>query len=165
VLTTEKGAAERARADVLAQLQRTDADAEDVKRELRRAKAENAALEKELRGAPGRVATLGGCVLTRGTANTNAEQKARLLEGRVNENLATIEQLRQERSLLAASHKDLQKQYAEASDVRSRLFARSCTCADGIGAAGGDEASRNAGDGPGVARRPARSARRAARRA
>jgi predicted nuclease with TOPRIM domain len=42
---------------VLAQLQRTDADAEDVKRELRRAKAENAALEKELRGAPGRVAT------------------------------------------------------------------------------------------------------------
>jgi hypothetical protein len=50
-LTTEKAAAERARADVLTQLRRTDADAEDVKRELQRAKTENAALEKELRGA------------------------------------------------------------------------------------------------------------------
>jgi chromosome segregation ATPase len=38
----------------------------------------------------------------------------------VSENLATIEQLRRERALLAASHKDLQRQYAEASDV-SRL--------------------------------------------
>jgi hypothetical protein len=49
--------------------------------------------------------------------NINAEQKARLLERRVAENAETIAQLRQERSLLAAGHKDLQRHYSEISEV------------------------------------------------
>lgn len=53
----------------------------------------------------------------RWTGNSNVEQKARHLESRVAENVDTIEQLRQERSLLAADHKKLQKRYAEASEV------------------------------------------------
>ena len=47
----------------------------------------------------------------------NAEQKARLLEAKVRENMSTIEQLRQERSILARDHKDLQQRYAQASEV------------------------------------------------
>ena len=49
--------------------------------------------------------------------NINAEQKARLLEKRVAENAESIAQLRQERSLLAADHKDLQRRYSEISEV------------------------------------------------
>lgn len=49
--------------------------------------------------------------------NINAEQKARLLEKRVAENAETIAQLRQERSLLAADHKALQRHYSEISEV------------------------------------------------
>lgn len=49
--------------------------------------------------------------------NTNAEQKARLLEAKVRENASAIEQLRQERTILARDHKDLQQRYAQASEV------------------------------------------------
>lgn len=58
------------------------------------------------------------------TVNANAEQKARLLGAKVRENSSTIEQLRQERSILARDHKDLQQRYAQASEVGflPRLF-------------------------------------------
>lgn len=49
--------------------------------------------------------------------NTNVEQKARLLEVRVAENADTIEQLRQERSLLVTDHKELQQRFTEISEV------------------------------------------------
>ena len=49
--------------------------------------------------------------------NANVDQKARLLEIRVVENVETIEQLRQERALLMADHKDLQKRFSEVSEV------------------------------------------------
>lgn len=49
--------------------------------------------------------------------NANAEQKARLLEGRVAENMETIDQLRQERTLLAADHKELQRRFSDISEV------------------------------------------------
>jgi hypothetical protein len=48
-----------ARADVLAQLQRKNVDAEHVKPELRRSKAQAVALEKESRGASGPPCSLG----------------------------------------------------------------------------------------------------------
>jgi hypothetical protein len=48
---------------------------------------------------------------------TNAEQKARLLEAKVSENVETIERLRHDRSLLATDHKNLQKKYSEMSEV------------------------------------------------
>jgi hypothetical protein len=51
------------------------------------------------------------------TENINAEQKARLLEGRVAENIQTIDQLRQERTLLATDHKELQRYFSEISEV------------------------------------------------
>jgi myosin protein heavy chain len=50
--------------------------------------------------------------------NVHAEQKAHLLETQVLENADTIEQLRQERSLLVADHKELQKRFSEISEVR-----------------------------------------------
>jgi myosin protein heavy chain len=49
--------------------------------------------------------------------NARAEQKARLLEARVVENAETIDQLRQERSLLVSDHKELQKRFSEISEV------------------------------------------------
>jgi len=49
--------------------------------------------------------------------NARAEQKARLLEVRVVENAETIDQLRQERSLLVSDHKELQKRFSEISEV------------------------------------------------
>ncbi|KAF8553566.1 hypothetical protein OG21DRAFT_1414081, partial [Imleria badia] len=49
------------------------------------------------------------------------EQKARLLEAKVRENTSTIEQLRQERSILAQDHKDLQQRYAQASERAHKL--------------------------------------------
>lgn len=49
--------------------------------------------------------------------NANIEQKARLLETRVVENVQTIDQLRQERAILAADHKELQRRFAEISEV------------------------------------------------
>lgn len=50
--------------------------------------------------------------------NANVEQKARLLEAKVRENTSAIEQLRQERSILARDHKGLQQRYTEVSEVR-----------------------------------------------
>ena len=55
--------------------------------------------------------------LTIEVVNATAEQKARILEGRVTENLETIEQLRHERSLLAADHKQLQRRFTELTEV------------------------------------------------
>jgi uncharacterized membrane protein len=75
----------------------------DVKEQLQRFKEENHELENELR------------------VNANAEQKARLLEDRVQENAETVEQLRQERSLLAQDHKELQRRFSEISEA-SRPF-------------------------------------------
>jgi hypothetical protein len=54
-------------------------------------------------------------------ANAIVEQKARHLEHKVTENAATIERLRQERSLLARDHKDLQKKYSEAAEVSNNI--------------------------------------------
>ncbi|KAL1693565.1 hypothetical protein GGG16DRAFT_88498 [Schizophyllum commune] len=115
-LMTEQSRAERERDSVVSQLQRTEEDMEDVRQQLNRFKKENHDLERELR------------------ANANAEQKTRLLEARVSENAATIEQLRQERSMLAADHKELQKRFAETSERASRLhdqYLKSQTSHDG----------------------------------
>ena len=51
------------------------------------------------------------------TANATAEQKARLLEVKAEENAETIEHLRHERSLLAAEHKKLQQRFKKALEV------------------------------------------------
>lgn len=70
-----------------------------MKEQLLKMKEENHVLEAELR------------------STTNVEQKARRLEQKVSENVDTIEQLRQERSLLVADHKKLQKRYSEVSEA------------------------------------------------
>jgi len=54
-------------------------------------------------------------------ANTSAEHKARRLEGKVAENAETIQQLREERALLASDHKDLQLRFTQLSEVRHHL--------------------------------------------
>lgn len=76
----------------------------DVRQQLQQIKQENHDLERELRN------------------NANAEQKARLLEAKVAENLENINQLRQERSMLAADHKELQRRYAKAAEVCALPF-------------------------------------------
>lgn len=53
------------------------------------------------------------------TENANVDQKARLLETRVAENADTIEQLRQERSMIVAEHKELQRRFTDATEVLS----------------------------------------------
>jgi hypothetical protein len=50
--------------------------------------------------------------------NANAEQKTRLLESRFKENTDTMEQLRDERALLVAEHKELQKKFSQISEAR-----------------------------------------------
>lgn len=91
---------------------------EDVKQQLHRFKKENNELEKELRGMFTFVSFSPIAEYQFGNVeNVNIEQKARLLETRVVENAETIEQLRQERALLAADHKELQRRFAEASEV------------------------------------------------
>ena len=50
-------------------------------------------------------------------ANATVDQKARLLEQKVAENMSTINQLRQERTMLLSDHKALQKRYSEATKV------------------------------------------------
>ncbi|KAG5644884.1 hypothetical protein DXG03_007525 [Asterophora parasitica] len=104
-LTTEQNRVQREKSEVLSQLQRTESDMDDVKRQLQKYKKETHELENELRG------------------NANAEQKARLLEGRMSENAQTIDHLRQERSLLAADHKELQQRFSEISEEADRLRA------------------------------------------
>ncbi|KAL4266485.1 Pericentrin/AKAP-450 centrosomal targeting domain-containing protein [Pleurotus pulmonarius] len=103
VLGTEQSRLQREREDVLGQLRRTESDVNDVKAQLQRVRKENHELETELR------------------SNDNADQKARILEGKLLETAETIEQLRQERSLLAADHKQLQRKYAEISEQASHL--------------------------------------------
>lgn len=56
-------------------------------------------------------------LLNKPSANTNADQRAQLLEDKVAENAGTIEQLRQERALLLADHKELQHQFSKISEV------------------------------------------------
>lgn len=102
-LTTEQSQAERQKEEVVLQLRRTETDMADIRQELQRIKQENHMLEDELR------------------ANSNMEQRARLLESKVAENAETIEQLRRERSLLIADHKKLQKQFAQASENVNKL--------------------------------------------
>ncbi|KAI0057426.1 hypothetical protein BV25DRAFT_1892643 [Artomyces pyxidatus] len=103
VLATEQNKAERDKENVLLQLRRTESDMDDVKRQLQSIKRSNNELEDELR------------------VNATAEQKARLLEVKTAENAETIEQLRQERSLLIADHKKLQKRFKEASERMNKL--------------------------------------------
>ncbi|KAJ7066450.1 hypothetical protein C8F01DRAFT_1365974 [Mycena amicta] len=103
--SAEQTRAQRERENVLAQLQRTETDMKDVKQQLHRLKDENRELESELR------------------TNATAEQKARLLEVRVSENAEIAEQLRQERSLLASDHKELQRKLTEITDQTNRLRA------------------------------------------
>ncbi|KAJ7879992.1 hypothetical protein B0H14DRAFT_2708159 [Mycena olivaceomarginata] len=105
VLSTEQDRVQREKENILLQLQRTETDMGDVKEQLQRFKEENHELENELR------------------VNANAEQKARLLEDRVQENAETVEQLRQERSLLAQDHKELQRRFSEISEHANRLRA------------------------------------------
>ncbi|KAI8969366.1 hypothetical protein BD414DRAFT_503572 [Trametes punicea] len=102
-LTTEQTKAHREKEALLLDLRRTESDMADIRQQLQQIKQENHTLEKELR------------------SNATAEQNARLLEAKVAENLESIEQLRQERSLLAADHKELQRRYAKASEEVNRL--------------------------------------------
>ncbi|KAI6041341.1 hypothetical protein EDC04DRAFT_2893316 [Pisolithus marmoratus] len=104
-MSTEHQRLQRETESVARQLQRTEADIDNVKRQLHKAKQENHELENELR------------------ENANVEQKARLLEARVRGNEETIEQLRQERSLLARDYKDLQRQFTEVSERASKARA------------------------------------------
>ncbi|THH27181.1 hypothetical protein EUX98_g7008 [Antrodiella citrinella] len=102
-LMTEQSKAERRKEQVVLQLRRTESDMTDVKDHLLKMKQENHTLEAELRG------------------NSNIEQKARHLEMKVAENADTIEQLRQERSLLVEDHKKLQKRYSEVSEHVNKI--------------------------------------------
>jgi hypothetical protein len=60
--------------------------------------------------------------LTGGVANATAENKARYLQTKLNDNLGLIEQLRQERDVLADNQSDLQRQFARASEVHPSVF-------------------------------------------
>ncbi|KAH9169868.1 hypothetical protein EDB89DRAFT_1981781 [Lactarius sanguifluus] len=102
-ITVEQGRAEREKEDVLLQLRRTESDMEDVKHQLQRVKRDNDDLEGELR------------------VTATAEQKARLLEVKAEENAETIEHLRHERSLLVAEHKKLQQRFKNASEQMDKL--------------------------------------------
>ncbi|KAJ2930836.1 hypothetical protein H1R20_g6245, partial [Candolleomyces eurysporus] len=102
-IAAEQERAEKDKKHVLSDLRRAESDMDGVKQELQRLKQENNELEKELR------------------QNTTADQKARLLETKVAENMDTIAQLRQERSFITKDHKDLQRRYSELSETVSRL--------------------------------------------
>ncbi|KAG2137784.1 hypothetical protein BD769DRAFT_1384914 [Suillus cothurnatus] len=102
-MSTEQDRVQREKSVVARQLQRTEADIDDVKRQLQKAKRENNELETELR------------------TNATIEQQARLLECKVKENAETIDQLREERSLLAKDHKELQRQFTEVSERANKL--------------------------------------------
>lgn len=138
-LNVGQGKAEREKNDVVLQLQRTESvsgyafytrcvylwntqDMDDVKQQLQRLKQENQDLEKELKGAhESRLITQVYPKLIPSVANTSVKQKTRTLEDKVSENVQTIEQLREERSLLSTNHRELQRQFAQASEVRHPL--------------------------------------------
>ncbi|KIL69166.1 hypothetical protein M378DRAFT_70128 [Amanita muscaria Koide BX008] len=102
-LMAQQDRLQREKAEVLSQLQRTESDMDDVRQQMHKVKQENHDLEKELR------------------VNATAEQKARILESRVTENLETIDQLRNERSLLAVDYKQLQRRYTELTEQANQL--------------------------------------------
>ncbi|KAL0954003.1 hypothetical protein HGRIS_005160 [Hohenbuehelia grisea] len=102
-LGAEQNRVQREKDDVRAQLQRTESDMTDVKAHLQRMRQENHELEGELR------------------QNATADQKARLLEAKLASTVDTIEQLRQERSLLAADHKQLQRRFTEVAEQAAKL--------------------------------------------
>ncbi|KAH9940729.1 uncharacterized protein BXZ73DRAFT_42510 [Epithele typhae] len=102
-LTSEQTKAQREKDKVERELRRAETDMSDIREQLQRIKQENHDLEHELR------------------SNSSAEQKARILQARVAENAANLDQLRQERSLIISDHKDLQRQYAKATDEVTRL--------------------------------------------
>ncbi|CAG7847478.1 SubName: Full=Uncharacterized protein {ECO:0000313/EMBL:CCA70757.1} [Serendipita indica DSM 11827] len=102
-LATERSRMLQDKNDVAAQLQRTQADLDAVRDQLRSCKQENYALEADLR------------------ANTLAESKSRHLQNKVTQNLALIEQLRQERDQLAESHSKLQHRHQSAAENVDRL--------------------------------------------
>ncbi|KAM6497248.1 hypothetical protein JOM56_007721 [Amanita muscaria] len=102
-LMAQQDSLQREKAEVLSQLQRTESDMDDVRQQMHKVKQENHDLEKELR------------------VNATAEQKARILGSRVTENLETIEQLRNERSLLAVDYKQLQRRYTELTEQANQL--------------------------------------------
>jgi type II secretory pathway predicted ATPase ExeA len=52
-----------------------------------------------------------------GPVNASLDRKARSLEAKVADNSQTIEQLRQERSLLMKDHKELQRRFTDISEV------------------------------------------------
>ena len=120
-LTVEQGRAEREKENVLLQLRRTESDMEDVKHQLQRVKRDKDDLEGELRGMcyhePYRSMTDRSLVLA---VTATAEQKARLLELKAEENAESMEHLRHERSLLMAEHKKLQLRFKNASEVSGR---------------------------------------------
>ena len=93
---------------------------EDVRDELQRLKQENHELERELRRECDCFNT--PCICQPVPENSTAEQKARLLEKKVAENLETIAHLRQERNLINKDHKDLQQRYSEVCEVCSCPF-------------------------------------------
>ncbi|KAF8645080.1 hypothetical protein AX16_008138 [Volvariella volvacea WC 439] len=102
-LTTEQTRVQREKTEILSQLQNTEADMEEVKRQLQHLKRENNDLESEL------------------IANANAEKRVRILEGKVTENMETIEHLRKERTSLSRDHKELQRRFLEISDQANKL--------------------------------------------
>ncbi|KAF9038520.1 hypothetical protein BJ165DRAFT_1352368 [Panaeolus papilionaceus] len=102
-IMAEQEKVQREKKQILTDVQRTESDMEDVKQQLQKIKKENNQLERELR------------------ENANVDQKARILEARVVENADIMEQLRQERSLLASDHKDLQKKFADVTESMNQL--------------------------------------------
>ncbi|KAF5351346.1 hypothetical protein D9758_008042 [Tetrapyrgos nigripes] len=102
-LSTEQTKIDREKEGIFLQLQRTESDMDEIRSQLQACKKENRDMENELR------------------TNANAEQKARLLETRVAENVEAMEQLREERGLLAAEHKKLQERFSEVSEQANRL--------------------------------------------
>ncbi|EMD38973.1 hypothetical protein CERSUDRAFT_47964 [Gelatoporia subvermispora B] len=97
--TAEQARYQREKEQVYNQLGETESAMAEMKDHLQRLKKENHDLEAELR------------------ANATAEQKARLLENKISTNAETIEQLRHERSLLSADHKELQQRFKQLSEV------------------------------------------------
>ncbi|TFY56456.1 hypothetical protein EVJ58_g7633 [Rhodofomes roseus] len=97
-LSTEQSRVQREKEQVAYQLRRTESDMTDVRSQLQTLKQENQELSSHLR------------------SSSVAEQKARLFESKVSENAEMIEQLRHERSLLAAEHKELQRRYSKISE-------------------------------------------------
>ncbi|KIM34091.1 hypothetical protein M408DRAFT_325604 [Serendipita vermifera MAFF 305830] len=97
-ITNERNRTVNEKKQILSNLERTQADMENVKEQLRKCKQENYALEGDLR------------------SNAVAETKSRHLQAKAAQNQALIDQLRQERDQLAESHAALQKRYSSASE-------------------------------------------------